>query len=74
MNVETKPPKPVGANVLIARCLRIDAHAHRSLAIMLHRAELAADWKEVAHVRSELAALALGLDALALQHDPEFTP
>lgn len=61
-----KPARPlVPYDELEARALREQADAMRSLAFQLHRAILAADWAAAAEVRSELATIALGFDAIA---------
>ena len=55
----------VSVDELEVRALRGQADAMRALAFQLHRAILAADWQAAAEVRSELAQIALGFDALA---------
>lgn len=60
-----KPPRLEAPADQEARALRTQADAARSLANILHRAILSADWKQVAEVRHELATIALGYDEIA---------
>lgn len=64
-----KPPKLTSASELMAKTLREEAAAYRVLANRLRRAELAGEWEEVGAVRSELAQTALGLEAMAEEHE-----
>lgn len=60
-----KRPPPRSTLEAEAAALRQQAAAARALANVLHRAIMAADWRPVADVRSELAQIALGYDAIA---------